>query len=355
MRDHFEDIKEIVVLGRGIAGLSIAFHLLKLNKKIYLYGKKDNRASSCAAGISSLKGKFLSKDQLFSLKVMGHFFLRNFILEINEELKKFAREPIFLKNGVSEFAKKGEGYLFLKNRVLGGSHWRGADNVYVKPKLSLEDNVELFFPNDFFFDADLLLTSLEFLCKKKGAVFLDKEIPVSTDSAKTLKLSCAEVYENPLFFFAFGAKGFYGVKGKELCSPEEPSFFSSGKTWRQRKDERGKEVFAHIENKTKFVSLPFFNKTNGEQLVDKSKNYEEICGVRLRFKSMLPKVFEFKVNLNFNDKNLNQKEFLGFSFWGFFKDGFLLAPYLSFLMGNKLRRKCVKFDHDILFDFKSLY
>lgn len=79
----------MAVVGRGIAGLSLARELLfKTKKSIVLIGPETalpGSATVVAQGVSAVKGLVLGKEPLFAAKLAGHRFLKKWLAEVSRE------------------------------------------------------------------------------------------------------------------------------------------------------------------------------------------------------------------------------------------------------------------------------
>jgi len=80
--------QRVVVVGRGIIGLSVAHRLVKAGfKDIVICGLKNNIgfASSAAIGLSTVRGARLSRAPLFEAKLLGHSLFSRWLTEISKD------------------------------------------------------------------------------------------------------------------------------------------------------------------------------------------------------------------------------------------------------------------------------
>ncbi len=75
---------KILVLGKGISGLCLAYYLSKFDHDITIYGKEgsSNRASSWAQGIVCNKGLVNCQSPLFHYKLKSLTFIKSFLNEL---------------------------------------------------------------------------------------------------------------------------------------------------------------------------------------------------------------------------------------------------------------------------------
>jgi glycine/D-amino acid oxidase-like deaminating enzyme len=82
---HFD----VAIIGRGIAGLSLARELLQnTTKSIALIGPEkalDGSGTIVAQGISTIRGLVLAKDDLFAAKLAGHRHLSSWLKSVSQE------------------------------------------------------------------------------------------------------------------------------------------------------------------------------------------------------------------------------------------------------------------------------
>lgn len=88
MTDALPRSPDLLIFGRGIAGLSIAFRAALAGLEVVVIGKNYGTASQAALGISSLKGLVLPASPLFSAKLQGHRNLGKWFEEIGDESKQ---------------------------------------------------------------------------------------------------------------------------------------------------------------------------------------------------------------------------------------------------------------------------
>lgn len=147
----------ITIIGRGIAGLSLAYHLVNSGKSVVVMGAdyREDSASRCAPGIASVKGRVFGRDSLFLAKLAAHQYLRKFIqdVEITSEMS------ILLEDcHPNEPFWSAPHYSAVRKRVYH-SHFTGLNHFQT---VGEQDGHGCFlYPSDFIYDTDRLLVGLE--------------------------------------------------------------------------------------------------------------------------------------------------------------------------------------------------
>ncbi|MBC7531633.1 MAG: FAD-binding oxidoreductase [Oligoflexus sp.] len=172
--------KQIAVLGRGIAGLCAAYHLVKAGFHPTVFGKKSGpeTASRAAQGVLCNKGLIFFDSPLFKAKVESLATMQVFLTE----LEKVSGHPIprFFR-GVSEPFWTAEDFQATVSRVYRHKFWGCHQSEARGPWLSLPGSLylplgELFYPNDGWFDPSAVLDALEAYLDAQGIGLLDEKV-----------------------------------------------------------------------------------------------------------------------------------------------------------------------------------
>lgn len=197
------NIRDVVIIGRGFAGLSLAIELAQSGpaRVEIIYDEADAfEASSAAHGISTIKGIFEADSDLFSKKIEGHRGFNEWLQSL-EILVGSKRPPGVWRTGVSESFgtaedfRKDFGRIYRKDFV-------GLKNV--KIDFAIKDQfATAFYPADFWIDPHYLLDLLIAASKRLGVVITaDRVLKIHLahghselvlKSAKTIKTRCAVI------------------------------------------------------------------------------------------------------------------------------------------------------------------
>ena len=183
------DFLKILILGRGFAGLSLAWELIHRGHKVVVvghgvssYSSEHNRhpASCAAVGVSSLKGHFLADSALFAAKLASHHGLESWLQGIEVFSKRHI--PRF-KGSVFEPFFNCREFQYLHERIFHGNPTglyrnRIVDSKEFREKISLEwkeaHPLGAFeYYNDLWFDPAVCLEALEKAIRSKGGQIID--------------------------------------------------------------------------------------------------------------------------------------------------------------------------------------
>lgn len=168
---------KVLVLGRGLAGLCLAYELLKLGEKPVVIGLKAGIASRIGQGMASTKGLLLPQSRLFADKLRGQHYLASFLAEIQRQ------EPLrFLIGKAYEPYQSEEEFLHLKRRVHRLQHC----GLFQTKNLGSKALPDLLLPGQFLgafrYDSDIwvdqegLCHALEAILVRGGATLIAAEI-----------------------------------------------------------------------------------------------------------------------------------------------------------------------------------
>ncbi|MCP3740117.1 glycine oxidase ThiO [Rossellomorea sp. BNER] len=150
MNNHYD----VIIVGGGVIGSSIAFHLSKRGKKVLLVEKNQlaTKASSAAAGMLGAQTELEKDSPLFRLARKS----RAMFPKLSEELKELSGIDIELvQNGMIKIAETDEEMSLLKSLVplqqkLGEvTEWVPTDELHAQePALSEHIKGAMYIPND---------------------------------------------------------------------------------------------------------------------------------------------------------------------------------------------------------------
>jgi glycine/D-amino acid oxidase-like deaminating enzyme len=190
MTDSVE-IQDIVIIGRGFAGLSLAVELAKSGtaRIEIIYDDKDTlEASRAAHGISTIKGIFEADSQLFSKKIEGHSGFNSWLQQL-EDLIGSKRPPDVWRLGVYESFSTPDDFRKDFGRIYR-KDFLGAKNVSVDFSVK-GPFAKAFYPADFWIDPQYLLDVLMAASKQLGVTITpDRVLKIrSADGYSELDLS----------------------------------------------------------------------------------------------------------------------------------------------------------------------
>ncbi|MEY2988531.1 MAG: hypothetical protein RJB13_2052 [Pseudomonadota bacterium] len=218
----------IIVIGRGVLGLSVAEYLSRQGKGLVVVCSDEQfaAASSAAAANLSTKGQLFARDPHFELKLKSKADYPSWLEELEQELKKAGQSCNFSSH-----------YLCSKGRDVfetieqADKQWRRiAQPIDELERRGLSQQL-IYRPTDFsieydgeaWVDALYLLRMLEAVCLSRGVQFLNKD---ARELAELLKLSdklsdvilCAGSY-SPSILESWGCANFFGGQGRKFrCS-----------------------------------------------------------------------------------------------------------------------------------------
>lgn len=162
---------QIAVIGRGIAGLTIAYRLLEQGHKPTIFGKHELRASDAAQGLLCNKGLLFSFQPLFRAKLHSIYRVQRFLADV-EKRSGYSIEKRF--DGVLEPYFSSEDYHRIVKRVYKGKFTGLYGTKNLPPSSTLSEYFEspqgcLYYPQDGWYSAVDLLRALESYLLESGA------------------------------------------------------------------------------------------------------------------------------------------------------------------------------------------
>lgn len=198
-----QNIRDMVVIGRGFAGLSLAVELAQSGMtRVEIIHDEDDvfEASSAAHGICTIKGIFEADSELFSKKIEGHRGFNDWLQHL-ESLAGSARPSDVLRIGVWESFQTAEDFRKDFGRIYR-KDFIGLKNV--KVDFSVKDQfARAFYPADFWIDPKYLLGLLIAVSKRLGVAITpgrvlkiqpaDGHSGIVLSSGRTVKARCTAI------------------------------------------------------------------------------------------------------------------------------------------------------------------
>jgi glycine/D-amino acid oxidase-like deaminating enzyme len=165
---------KVIVIGRGIAGLSCAFRLIKAGIDFVIVGQKDSpaQASRCAQGILANKGLIFFDSPLFAAKLKSLLHTQEWLTEI-EELSGLSIARSF--HGIEEPYWSPEEFQDLVGRIYRRQFWgcfqsenRSRSHWPLTPFSKGSPLGFLKYPKDGWFDVEATLDALELILEKNS-------------------------------------------------------------------------------------------------------------------------------------------------------------------------------------------
>jgi glycine/D-amino acid oxidase-like deaminating enzyme len=201
------NIRDVVIIGRGFAGLSLAVELAQSGaaRVEIIYDENDAfEASSAAHGISTIKGIFEADSDLFSKKIEGHRGFNEWLQSL-EILVGSKRPPDVWRSGVSESFSTIEDFRKDFGRIYR-KDFAGLKNV--KIDFAVKDQfATAFYPADFWIDPHYLLDLLMAASKRLGVIFTtDRVLKIHPAQGHSeLKLKFADTIKTRCVVICAGA------------------------------------------------------------------------------------------------------------------------------------------------------
>lgn len=184
---------DVAIVGRGIAGLSLATEILRRTEKsVAIVGPRhhaEGSATLAAQGISSIKGLVLARDPLFAAKLAGHRALLDWIGALTKE----SGVPVGLdRGGVGELSQDIGDF----RELVGRAYQRRFQGVFCPRegrfvgRFRGKSAYGLLHPGDLWFDPQDALNAMEAMLRKaqQRVAFFDKTVKSFEDNTQAGKL-----------------------------------------------------------------------------------------------------------------------------------------------------------------------
>jgi glycine oxidase len=173
------------VVGRGLAGLAVAFELARRGRPVVVHGPRAavGTASLAAVGVSSVKGNARAETPLFAAKIAGHNALWPWLAAIEAA----SGETIPRRRGLLEPFADVMGYEAIRERVFH-REWGGLRGAQVLGRKDLPKFIHTLgiasqqlagafsWPDEVWVDPPLLLGALEAAVARLGGSFAPAEV-----------------------------------------------------------------------------------------------------------------------------------------------------------------------------------
>jgi glycine/D-amino acid oxidase-like deaminating enzyme len=205
----------ITILGKGIAGLSLAFELVRLGVPVRVIASgRRRRASDCAGGVLATKGLTEPKTLLFRAKLEGARVFPSWLRAIETAIGS----PVAYDfSGVFEPIFSADDFSRTENRVYRDLpyHFYGtklcdhsSEGSFPYPEaFSVQPMSSFFYPRDGWFAPDEILRSLESFLLRSGVLFCEEEVHAIglNDGVLTIETEDSVIAANSVVV-AFGAE-----------------------------------------------------------------------------------------------------------------------------------------------------
>ncbi len=195
-------MRHVAIIGRGIAGLSLAYELQKIGQKVVLIGPRTDpmMATQAAVGVSVTKGKSDPRQPLFAAKLAGHAHLKEYLPRIERETGMRIRR---LVGSVYEPFHDDERFEKIRSRVFKDAPplqtraqaGIGLDRLVQSGVAAVIDTASMrgafHYPGDLWFDPRDLLEALTVGVTSLGGTFLDRRVESAEDLTAILGTSRA--------------------------------------------------------------------------------------------------------------------------------------------------------------------
>lgn len=175
----------IHIIGRGIAGLSLAYELVRRGRQVVLVGPKQRpgSATQAAVGVASVKGNIQGNSELFRCKLQAQSALPAWLRRLEQD----SRVPIERLSGSLELFESVQGYEAIRNRVFHRL-FTGCFDMKVLPRKDLTNvfhNLErlcpgsrgaFLYPSDLWVNPEHVLLALESFLAQNGVTAIDATV-----------------------------------------------------------------------------------------------------------------------------------------------------------------------------------
>jgi glycine/D-amino acid oxidase-like deaminating enzyme len=171
--------ESIAILGRGLAGLTLAFRMVQAGYRPTLFGAVCGpaNASRCAQGIVCNKGLIFADSPLFRAKLQS---LKKLEYWLNSVEKASGLSIPRTWTGVDEPYWSADDFQKTFQRVYRGNFW-GCYRPQNRPAHDWLSDFKkpegyVHYPDDAWFDVDATMNALEKACELRGAIFINEAI-----------------------------------------------------------------------------------------------------------------------------------------------------------------------------------
>lgn len=338
-----------LVIGRGIAGLTVAFELLKQRRSVAVIGPSsfEQCATGAAVGLSSLKGQYHASKPLFAAKVDGHRHLWPWLAEIEAVSGQLI--PRFRSCSYEPFWSLTE-YERIRERVFHRDFTGHTGAMLTSPDESIQNLFSLKIAGHAVYDGDLWFeprTCMEALEKAitnlGGSIFDDSITRLVSDETRIRVEGINCSYKSEHLILAGGVYSDVILKNSGISGPKQKAVFgetivtdrfSHGSpqivhmgqkhlighddTWRYGSSSYNIESFDGLSHQCLEPALYLDSRLAPDLFPNKfSTRY---TGIRGRYQDIAPCIGE----LNLPD---SQRKIM--LFCGFYKSGLQLAPLFA--------------------------
>ncbi len=174
--------EKIIVIGRGIAGLSLAYRLVKAGYRPILIGSTSvpKNASRCAQGVLANKGLLFFDSPLFAAKLKSLNHVQSWLVQLEVD-SGLEIERNF--SGIYEPYWGSQDFQDLVGRIYRRQFWGcfqtqnlSSEQWPTSPFLSRLPQGCLYYPNDGWFDVRATLDALELILARENLEIFDDNI-----------------------------------------------------------------------------------------------------------------------------------------------------------------------------------
>lgn len=222
----------VLIVGRGIAGLSAAFALGLRGISVAVIGpdQPSSAATHAAVGLSSLKGQHHAQKPLFAAKVEGHLALWSWLTEVESvsglpipRCRSLGYEPYWT---VTEYER-------IRERVFHRSFagHTGAETVPTLPPAVEQRFVDrprgsAVYDSEIWYDPRSCMRALEAaILRAGGRVFDDIVTRIETSGSRLCAIGQGERYESPHLILAAGVHCDQVLEASGIKGPKQKAVF----------------------------------------------------------------------------------------------------------------------------------
>lgn len=339
----------ILVIGRGIAGLAVAFELLKHRKKAVVIGPAslERTASAAAVGLSSLKGQYHASKPLFAAKVDGHKHLWPWLAEIEAisgltipRFQSCSHEPYW---SLMEYERIRERVFHRTFSGHTGARFSNPDEA-VQALFSQPFLGHAIYDGDLWFDPRKCLEALEVAIVKLGGLLIDETVARIVKDGEAVRAEGVEnSFKSEHLILAAGIYSDTILNNSGILAPKQRAVF--GETLVTDKFSQGSPHIVHMGQKhlirhqggwsygSSSINIESFDGSDFESAEPALQQDSRLTagllsnrfstrytGIRGRYPDIAPGMGELK---------LPDSKAKIMIFSGFYKNGLQLAPFFA--------------------------